>query len=925
MPADLPPPTGLGPDGTRLPSNTTSVALEWNPVPGATRYAVRADDLTDPGQRDPRNDCVQDLHYLCLNHVQQTSVELPVAHGHRYRWWVHAANDQGLGPATVAGFDVAAHVPPPTPTGLEPLGTLHTTQDTVRVELRWSPTPNATDYAVRASDPADPSRRDPRNNCVNDHHLLCVNGLHEPRIELDVPAGHTIRWWVHARNAAGWSAPAIAEFAVRREDDARFVSQLVLPYMITERSYRLRLRFENTGISTWKPDDGVRLGSQNPRDNQIWGVTRAELPGPVAPGEQVEIEVDVTCPEPGWHDCQWRLVREHVHWFGQPTDNLRVYVRPEQLQGTGLERVGPTIHYDGTPIALVGGQHPVFFARADRVIREVVQPGTNQRMPRDPYPGDPCPNDPLPEVEARRWSDAGEDWSSFFQRTTANGCNLVRVFLTNIAIVTGPEELEVIVPYQIDRFEGGLPVYRVREAVEENQWNMAYWHRLQAFAAAAHAHGVILQLSLFNYYDLSGDSWPTSFWNPDRCSDSAWGNANLVAGNGANARWKDFVGNRAELRAVQRAFAGCAAWFVRDYDNIVFEILNEPHVADIDKVIDFNSTVAGWFYEDSDFGWYYGDRPRPLLSVNPHEGGCIGDGTLGINDLDAWANRPDKPHYDKIAIASYHGLTQIGTSCHTTACGHINRTPRVDPDSIALRHATHFARHPNVAAMFSTDAVFAGRIRHDWPIRNSAEIAEMYRRDGQIRTSLSLLEPLGDDPCIAPPPEDGDCAWRSSSFPNNPPQPEGYRQQRVRSDLGHWTSWVMSLGTGSELGKVHFQNISAYEASFEVMGAALADLGLRREWTARDQPQRDEIEGRIVAFFNAADSAEAIVERVLDNPVFGTASERSYGIRRNVAERILERRALLPDGLFTSVGQIDAVLGVGEDTLQDLFWSFGDR
>lgn len=82
------------------------VQLAWQPVAGATSYAVRADDLTVPSLRDPRNNCGGDPHFLCINAVAGSPLIFTARAGHEYRWWVHAINAEGWSPASVATFRV---------------------------------------------------------------------------------------------------------------------------------------------------------------------------------------------------------------------------------------------------------------------------------------------------------------------------------------------------------------------------------------------------------------------------------------------------------------------------------------------------------------------------------------------------------------------------------------------------------------------------------------------------------------------------------------------------------------------------------------------------------------------------------------------------------------------------------------------------
>ncbi len=116
--ATVPPaPKGLSPKDAGFPNPTTQVTLSWLPVTGA-KYAVRASDETDPSLRDPRNNCANDYHYLCVNNLTATSITLPVRVGHTYNWWVHAVRDTQFSAAAIAGFSVSAT----SPVGYELLG-----------------------------------------------------------------------------------------------------------------------------------------------------------------------------------------------------------------------------------------------------------------------------------------------------------------------------------------------------------------------------------------------------------------------------------------------------------------------------------------------------------------------------------------------------------------------------------------------------------------------------------------------------------------------------------------------------------------------------------------------------------------------------------------------------------------------------------
>jgi hypothetical protein len=79
----------------------------------------------------------------------------------------------------------------------------------------------------------------------------------------------------------------------------------------------------NTGNTIWIPGTGrgcVRLGIQllgADRTLQALDYARAELSGRVAPGESVEIPLDITLPDAAAHVLKLDLVDEDICWFGE--------------------------------------------------------------------------------------------------------------------------------------------------------------------------------------------------------------------------------------------------------------------------------------------------------------------------------------------------------------------------------------------------------------------------------------------------------------------------------------------------------------------------------------------------------------------------------------------------------------------------------
>ncbi|MEA3187348.1 MAG: hypothetical protein QOD99_1178 [Chthoniobacter sp.] len=110
-------------------------------------------------------------------------------------------------------------------------------------------------------------------------------------------------------------------------DAAAFVSQQVPSTIYAGRTYQVSMTMKNVGSNAWSTVGKYRLGSQNPQDNKVWGVSRADFPTTVAPGDTVTIAFNVTAPAvAGTYNFQWRLVHESVVWFGDLSKNLQLNV-----------------------------------------------------------------------------------------------------------------------------------------------------------------------------------------------------------------------------------------------------------------------------------------------------------------------------------------------------------------------------------------------------------------------------------------------------------------------------------------------------------------------------------------------------------------------------------------------------------------------
>ncbi len=112
-----------------------------------------------------------------------------------------------------------------------------------------------------------------------------------------------------------------------RDNDAEFISQSVPSSVAPGETFTVSLTFKNTGLNTWKSDSLYRLGSQDPQDNQIWGLGRVELPDSVPPNQTVTFTFNVTAPTAeGIYNFRWRMLREQVEWFGDKSKQFAISV-----------------------------------------------------------------------------------------------------------------------------------------------------------------------------------------------------------------------------------------------------------------------------------------------------------------------------------------------------------------------------------------------------------------------------------------------------------------------------------------------------------------------------------------------------------------------------------------------------------------------
>ncbi|HEX8249704.1 MAG TPA: hypothetical protein VF599_16115 [Pyrinomonadaceae bacterium] len=454
------------------------------------------------------------------------------------------------------------------------------------------------------------------------------------------------------------------------------------------------------------------------------------------------------------------------------------------------------IKSNNASIILRGG-HYWIFKDGDNPARCLVKPGETLPFKMQYNAAAACQTTRFP-VQELMW--APEPWTMLFEHMKVMNCNFLRLWLTGGTLVSGtgvepkPLDLTPFVRVKV----GTKWKWQVYNAVINNVWNEEYFRRLNAFAAAAEAAGVVVQISLFNYVDLSrrldgGDfrGWCRSPWNPELSDHPAtlpnWGKNHLV-NTGGTFSCSDPVNNQAEnerqafflaptnqLRAVQQALVRKTVQTLAARTNIIYEIMNEPRAAH-QQAAAFSSVVTGWILSAAGAG------RRPLVSVN------ASNLSGGVFDVDYWRdNQATIPNYDKLDAISYHGLTGYRAELQQNVCGGQASVPPVDPGSIKARFNKHRQGHKTKSLIYCTDAARTGL--HTFPGTNGGEY-ELQTRDGQIWTN----------------------------YPNvNSDPPE---QQRIKSDLQNWAYWCFSVAVPN-MGMAHFQNHSLNQVGYRRIGNAL--------------------------------------------------------------------------------------------------------
>jgi hypothetical protein len=178
------------------------------------------------------------------------------------------------------------------------------------------------------------------------------------------------------------------------------------------------------------------------------------------------------------------------------------------------------------------------------------------------------------------------DFRAYLKALQADGLNHTRTFAGTYREVPGsfgitentlaPKALRYQAPWsrsaQPGYFDGG-------NRFDLSRWDPAYFQRLHAFLGAASEAGVVVEFTLFcTFYE-------DKLW--DACPMSAAANVNGV---GSCPRTEALTLGHPDLLEVQLAFVRKVVTELSPYDNLYYEVCNEPYFAGV--AMDWQARVA---------------------------------------------------------------------------------------------------------------------------------------------------------------------------------------------------------------------------------------------------------------------------------------------------------------------------------------------
>ncbi len=183
----------------------------------------------------------------------------------------------------------------------------------------------------------------PSGNPARDGNFFQMQVGSDGRFSFKVPAGdyyfYVPQTYSHksfntqGSNVAAGSRDLVLPVPMRDDIEgnyAQIISFTAPSSMIAGEKYQVEVVVRNVGSTTWTGAGNRpwRLGSESPRDNKTWGLSRVGLGNgvEVRPRQAHTFQFDVTAPAAGTHTMQWRMVQDGREWFGQFSPKLQIVV-----------------------------------------------------------------------------------------------------------------------------------------------------------------------------------------------------------------------------------------------------------------------------------------------------------------------------------------------------------------------------------------------------------------------------------------------------------------------------------------------------------------------------------------------------------------------------------------------------------------------
>jgi Cellulase (glycosyl hydrolase family 5) len=255
------------------------------------------------------------------------------------------------------------------------------------------------------------------------------------------------------------------------------------------------------------------------------------------------------------------------------------------------------------------------------------------------------------------------DYQQYLNTIAAEGLNYTRIFTGQYAEsydpgtfgilknTLGPAKGRLLTPYLRSNEQGYV---FGGNKFDLTQWDENYWSRLRAFVAAAEQKGIIVEITLFTAL-YSDEGWKSS----PLCAES---NINATENVGKDSA---FVLKNEQILAFQTAFVQRIAHELHAFDNVLYEIQNEP----------------------------WADAGVPGIPVQQHD-------SIAPPSAVGWQKSADYANPDRMAWQMYiaqvlHDAEQVLSKQHLIARNHCNFRSRIDtPDTLVAVYNFHYA-HPD--------------------------------------------------------------------------------------------------------------------------------------------------------------------------------------------------------------------------------------